>query len=256
MRTDIPINHPRFVSLQTRAQLVNGFQSGLVSSEGLIAHGRGEAFDYLLGEKTSKFSVAAIEAACCCLLTANHPVISVNGNFAALCSTEIVKLSNLIPASVEINLFHRSVERERLINRELEDKGAKNCLGSFSNKSNIIPGLSSNRRIVHSEGIYKADVIMVSLEDGDRTHALVDMGKKIIALDINPISRTARTADITIVDNVIRAMPMMNHTIKMLKQEKSIKYIQDIVNRFDNKGNLSNSLKLMLSGFEHQSILE
>jgi 4-phosphopantoate--beta-alanine ligase len=250
LKTDIPINHPRFVSLQTRAQLVDGFQSGLVSSEGLIAHGRGEAFDYLLGEKTSKFSVAAIEAACCCLLTGDHPVISVNGNFAALCSREIVRLSNLIPARIEINLFHRSAERERLINRELEEKGATNCLGSFSNKSNIIPGLSSNRRIVHSDGIYKADVIMVSLEDGDRTQALVNMGKKIIALDINPISRTARTADITIVDNVIRAMPVIIHTISMLKREKSIEYMQDIVRHFDNNGNLANSLKLMRSGFE------
>jgi 4-phosphopantoate--beta-alanine ligase len=91
---------------------------------------------------------------------------------------------------------------------------------------------------------------MVSLEDGDRTQALVNMGKKIIALDINPISRTARTADITIVDNVIRAMPVIIHTISMLKREKSIEYMQDIVRHFDNNGNLANSLKLMRSGFE------
>lgn len=254
MRTDIPINHPRFVSLQTRAQLVEGFQKGLVSSEGLIAHGRGEAFDYMLGEKTSEFSISAIEAACCCLLSANHPVISVNGNFAALCSSEIVMLSNLIPARIEINLFHRSAERERLINRELENKGAKNCLGLFSTKSDIIPGLSSNRRIVHSDGIFTADVIMVSLEDGDRTQALVEMGKKVIALDLNPISRTAQTANITIVDNVIRAMPMMINITNKLKQEKSIEYMQDTTFHFDNKENLTNSFKLMLQGLERQTI--
>jgi 4-phosphopantoate--beta-alanine ligase len=256
LRTDIPVNHPRFISLQTRAQLVEGFQNGLVSSEGLIAHGRGEAFDYLLGEETSDYSVSAIEAACCCLLAANHPVISVNGNFAALCSTEIVRLSNLIPARIEINLFHRSAEREHLINQELERKGAKNCLGSFSSKSNIIPGLSSNRRIVHSDGIYNADVIMVSLEDGDRTQALVEMGKKVIALDLNPISRTAQTANITIVDNVIRAMPLMIRTINMIKLEKNSEYMQGIICRFDNKRNLANSFKLMLLGLERQSIPE
>jgi 4-phosphopantoate--beta-alanine ligase len=253
LRSDIPPNHPRFISLQTRAHLVDGFQRGLVASEGLIAHGRGEAFDYLMGEQTSKFSFSSIEAACCYLLIAKRPVVSVNGNFAALCSTEIVKLSNLIPARIEINLFHRSSERERLINQELENKGAKNCLGSFSNESAIVPGLTSSRKFVHSNGIYMADVIMLTMEDGDRTQALVDMGKKVIALDINPMSRTARTADITIVDNAIRVMPIMINTITALKREKDIDYLQNMINQFDNRRNLANSLKAILNGLEKQS---
>ena len=253
MKSDIPQNHPRFISLRTRSQLVDGFQRGLVVSEGLIAHGRGEAFDYLMGEHTNKFSFSAIEAACCSLLTAKFPVISVNGNFAALCSTEIVMLSNLIPARIEINLFHRSSERERLINQELESKGAKDCLGSFSNKSALVPGLTSSRKFVHSNGIYKADVIMLTMEDGDRTQALVDMGKKVIALDINPLSRTAKTADITIVDNVIRVMPTMITTITALKREKDIDHLQNIIGKFDNKRNLANSLKVILDGLEKRS---
>jgi 4-phosphopantoate--beta-alanine ligase len=107
---------------------------------------------------------------------------------------------------------------------------------------------------VHSDGIFTADVIMVSLEDGDRTQALVEMGKKVIALDLNPISRTAQTANITIVDNVIRAMPMMINITNKLKQEKSIEYMQDTTFHFDNKENLTNSFKLMLQGLERQTI--
>jgi 4-phosphopantoate--beta-alanine ligase len=95
---------------------------------------------------------------------------------------------------------------------------------------------------------------MVSLEDGDRTQALVEMGKKVIALDLNPISRTARTANITVVDNVIRAMPIMINVVNKLKQEKNIEYMQDTAYHFDNKKNLTNSFKLMLQGLERQTI--
>jgi 4-phosphopantoate---beta-alanine ligase len=251
--TTIPPNHPRFISLQSRAQLVDGFNKGLVAAEGLIAHGRGEAFDYLLGERTTSMSFNATQAACCCLLMADYPIISVNGNFAALCSTDIVKLSRLIPANIEVNLFHRSSERERLIKQELENLGAEKVLGSFSDESAIVPRLTSSRKFVHSDGIYKADVVMLSLEDGDRTQALMEMGKKVIAIDINPISRTAKTADITIVDNVTRVMPMMISTITTLKQTNDIGYMHNIMTDFNNKTNLANSLKAILSGLDERS---
>ena len=48
--TVIPRSHPRYQSLLNREKLVKGFNIGLVAKEGLLAHGRGEAFDYLLGE--------------------------------------------------------------------------------------------------------------------------------------------------------------------------------------------------------------
>ena len=50
----IPRDHPRYTSLVTREHLADYARLGIVSWEGLIAHGRGEAFDYLLGEKTSE----------------------------------------------------------------------------------------------------------------------------------------------------------------------------------------------------------
>ena len=67
----------------------------MVVEEGLLAHGRGEMFDYLIGEKTTKTSQKAIKAAARALLVAKLPVISVNGNFAALCAKEIVELSKI-----------------------------------------------------------------------------------------------------------------------------------------------------------------
>src|SRR3989442_394321 len=49
----IPRSHPRYGSLVTREKLVTAWKAGIVVPEGLIAHGRGEAIDYLLGEEAS-----------------------------------------------------------------------------------------------------------------------------------------------------------------------------------------------------------
>lgn len=48
----IPEDHPRYRSLQVREHLARCAAEGILSLEGLTAHGRGEAFDYLIGEKT------------------------------------------------------------------------------------------------------------------------------------------------------------------------------------------------------------
>ncbi|MGQ0638386.1 MAG: phosphopantothenate/pantothenate synthetase family protein, partial [Nitrososphaerota archaeon] len=79
-------------------------------------------------------------------------------------------------------------------------------------------------------------VVLVPLEDGDRTIALKKFGKKVITFDLNPLSRTAQTADITIVDNVIRGMKILIEMSKKLKKKKLV------VDRFDNKKNLSQAL--------------
>ena len=81
---NIPKSHPRYLSLQVREKLVNGFDNDLVAKEGLLAHGRGEAFDYLIGEKTTKSAKDAIKAASIMLNQAKNSVISVNGNFLSL----------------------------------------------------------------------------------------------------------------------------------------------------------------------------
>jgi 4-phosphopantoate---beta-alanine ligase len=244
MHMIIPSSHPRAKSLYTRELLVNGFRNGLVAPEGLIAHGRGEAFDYLLGEQTTKVARRAIKTACYALLLAKYPVISINGNVAALCTKEIIELSNITGAAIEVNLFYRSPEREQVIQEELKKNGVKTILGISSRASARIPGLQSERRRVDPDGIYKADTLLVPLEDGDRTEALVNMGKRVIAIDLNPLSRTAKAANITIVDNIVRAIPEMVIAAKNMKRtDESI--MNKIIKGFDNKLNLAESLKII-----------
>ena len=213
----IPKSHPRFVSLSIREKIVKGYNDGLVAKEGLLAHGRGEAFDYLVGEKTTRTAKAAINAAAATLLSAQSPVISVNGNVAALCPKEIVQLAKATKAKIEVNLFYYDENRKKKIVKSLKKAGAKQVLGTNPRSYRRIGGLDGPRRIVDKDGIFAADVVLVPLEDGDRTEALQKIGKTVITFDLNPLSRTAQTADITIVDNVIRGMRLLVSACKKCK---------------------------------------
>jgi len=203
--SEIPKTHPRYASLALRERLVDGFLSGLVAPQGLIAHGRGEMFYYLLGERTTKEARAAARAGAALLLGAERPVISVNGNVAALCPGDVVRLADATGARIEIGLFHRSDDRLSKIQAVLEEHGAKDVLGFLPDAS--IPSLEGPRGMCTRDGIFSADVVLVPLEDGDRAEALVSMGKKTIAVDLNPMSRTSRTSTVSIVDEVTHALP-------------------------------------------------
>jgi len=239
--TLIPKSHPRAKSLLIREKLVVGFDNGLVAKEGLLAQGRGEAFDYLLGEKTGKASIKAIRAAAAQLLVADRPVISVNGNVAALCPKQIVKLSKQVKAKLEVNLFYTNQKRKYAIIKTLKKNGANEILGSKNTSSKKLVGIDSARRIVDKDGIFVADVVVVPLEDGDRTMALRKAGKIVITFDLNPLSRTSQTANITIVDNVTRAIDLLIKESKKLSK-KNQKSLQKIINEFDNKKNLSDNV--------------
>jgi len=239
----IPPEHPRAVSLRIREKLIEHCRKAVVATAGLIAHGRGEAFDYLLGERTTKPALNAMKAAAATLLTAEKPVVSVNGNTAALVAGEIVSLAQITNAEIEINLFHRSLERELTIKELLEKAGAHEVLGTDKDASAKIPELRSERRRVDRRGILVADVVLVPLEDGDRTEALIKTGKKVIAIDLNPLSRTSQRATITIVDNVVRAMPKLVETARMLKQD--LNKCHKILLNFDNEKNLAESIILI-----------
>ena len=239
----IPPEHPRAESLRIRERLIEHFSEGVVATAGLIAQGRGEALDYLIGEKTTKTASKAIKAAASTLLTAEKAVISVNGNTAALVAEEIVELANVTEAGIEVNLFYRSLERELSIKKLLEKAGAHEVLGVGEDASAKIPELGSERRRVDPRGILLADVVLVPLEDGDRTEALVKMGKTVIAIDLNPLSRTAQKATITIVDNVVRAIPRLVEIARELKQD--VKKCHEILLNFDNEKNLAESMTLI-----------
>ena len=204
-----PKDHPRYKSLLAREKLVEA--SDVVAKQGLIAHGRGEAFDYLLGEQTCLPALSAIKAAASALIDAKNPVISVNGNVVALAAREVARVSEISGAKVEVNLFHRTPERIAGLTKMMKKVGI-DALGA--NADDKIPGLSSERAKCCSEGIGSADVILVPLEDGDRCEALVKMGKKVITIDLNPLSRTAQTAHITIVDELTRCLPLLSDFVK------------------------------------------
>ena len=201
----IPNDHPRYRSLAVRERLARCAKAGILSPEGLTAHGRGEAFDYLIGERTTESALAAERIAAALLVGARNPVISVNGNTAALAADGIARLQQVSGAAVEVNLFHRSEERIRKITGLLEEQGVRVLKGDAER---LLP-LSHDRALCLPGGIGSADVVLVPLEDGDRCTALREMGKTVIAIDLNPLSRTAQSASLTIVDEVTRALPVI-----------------------------------------------
>ena len=248
----IPRDHPRYESLRIRQRVVSGAERGLAVSEGLLAHGRGEAFDYLLGERTNPEARAATRAAAAALLLAKRPVLSCNGNVASLVPDDLVRLAAAIPgAAVEVNLFHRTEERAQRIGLELETAAGK--MGGRGNGPRIfsgrpdarLAGLSSDRAKCHREGMFLADVVLVPLEDGDRAEALKRAQKTVIAIDLNPLSRTARAADMTIVDNIVRALPALLRQVQLLRGSPSSR-LSRIVEGFDNGANLRKAIGRIL----------
>ena len=243
----IPKTHPRYESLMKREKVIEALDKGILAKAGLIAHGRGEMFDYLIGEKTTPIALEAIKAAAAMLILAENPVISVNGNTVALAIDEVVELAKELNGKIEVNLFYRTKERELAIKKAFEEKfkgdietGKIKILG-IDDANKQIPNLDSLRGKVSEEGIFTADVVLVPLEDGDRAEALVNMGKKVIAIDLNPLSRTARKSTITIVDELTRTLPLLIKYVREFKN-KDREELLKIVEGFDNKKNLKDMI--------------
>ena len=229
--TDIPRSHPRYASLVARERVAEGVRRGYTSTQGLIAQGRGECFDYLIGERTTPAALQAIRAAAAMLLLAERPALSVNGNVAALAAEEMVALAAALKIPLEVNLFHRSEERVKKIADLLREKGAAQVLGERPDAA--VPGLDHARALATRGGIYDADVVLIPLEDGDRCEALVAMGKKVIAIDLNPLSRTARKATVSIVDNIVRAVPLLTEEVRQLSGTPRAE-LEEMVGDYDN----------------------
>ncbi|WP_302082484.1 4-phosphopantoate--beta-alanine ligase [Salinibaculum rarum] len=227
---DVPESHPRYQSLLTRHRIEDGVEKGITSQQGLIAQGRGETFDYLLGEETIPSADDAARAAAAHLLLADHPVLSVNGNVAALVPGETVDLADATGADIEVNLFNRTEERMQAIADHLRAHGAETVKGLTADGR--IPGLDHERAKVDADGIGAADVVVVPLEDGDRAAALAEMGKTEIVVDLNPLSRSAESATVPIIDNIIRALPTVTaHARDLADADES--QLRAIVDEFD-----------------------
>ncbi len=217
--TDIPKSHPRYASLVARERVAEGVRRGYTSTQGLIAQGRGECFDYLIGERTTPSALEAIRAAAALLLLAERPALSVNGNVAALAAEEMVALATALKIPLEVNLFHRSEERVKKIADLLREKGAAQVLGERPDAS--VPGLDHARALATKGGIYDADVVLIPLEDGDRCEALVAMGKKVIAIDLNPLS-------------IMRAVPLLTAQVQQLSGAPRAE-LGEIVREYNNE---------------------
>jgi 4-phosphopantoate--beta-alanine ligase len=241
----IPKTHPRYISLLKREKIIEGFNDGIVATAGLIAQGRGEAFDYLIGEKTQDFATEAEKAAIATLKLASNPVISVNGNVAALVPDEIIELSKAVNAKLELNLFYRTDERVKSINELFLKKGI-HLLGIEPDAK--IPGLDHKRALCSKSGIFSADVVLIPLEDGDRALALKNMNKKVIAIDLNPLSRTAQVSDITIVNELTRTIP------ELIEIAKNMNNFENIIKSYNNKKTLSDSLKFIKERLDYLAI--
>jgi 4-phosphopantoate--beta-alanine ligase len=80
------------------------------------------------------------------------------------------------------------------------------------------------------------------LEDGDRCEALVAMGKTVIVIDLNPLSRSAKMGTITIVDELTRVAE------NMLFQFDSIK-MSEVSKTYDNEEALRDALRHIATKF-------
>ncbi len=237
---DVPPTHPRYASLMARKLLTEAAAAGMLAESALIAHGRGEAFDYLLGERTCDAARNSIREIAGRLQEAAWPIISVNGNAVALAADNLIRCAAAVPCDIEVNIYYRTPERmdarigklnerKEVLSHEPWPKGWDNnpnveqweqFPGDWQEKiRNVrilggepdgrIPGLEGPRAECCAEGILRSDVILVPLEDGDRCEALIAMGKTVCAIDLNPLSRTAKKATITIVDELTRCLPLL-----------------------------------------------
>jgi len=234
---EIPRSHPRYHSLITRERIIEGVRQGITSQMGLIAQGRGEAFDYLLGERTIPPAEEATRAAVAAILLAGNPVLSVNGNAAVLAPDEIITIAQKLRMKLEINIFHRTEERMRGLHDFLKARMTTDMEILGLEPDRKLPHVDHPRALCTEKGIYSADLIFVPLEDGDRAEALKKMGKIVIVVDLNPLSRSARCADITIVDNLRRVLVNMDriaHELAGWDEER----LRELWDGFSNQENL------------------
>ena len=252
---DIPESHPRKKSLLARQKLVDAASKGMLADSALIAHGRGEAFDYLLGEETCDSARLAITETAYRLLKSEKCVISVNGNTVALAGPQLIACAAVLNCPIEVNIYYRTPKRmEVLLSTLIEQQQlAMKLYPQIKNKitdvkilggkpDGRIPNLQGPRSKCHSDGILSADTILVPLEDGDRCEALIAMGKTVCVIDLNPLSRTAQMATVTIVDELTRCIPILLE----LLMENSVRSLG-----WNNRKNLENVIQEILRNFNN-----
>jgi 4-phosphopantoate--beta-alanine ligase len=149
-----------------------------------------------------------------------------------LAGKKALRLAALLGCPIEVNLYYRTPERIAGLLTLLEEQkmvvlgesGPEGFEGKWADSVRAvsllgsspdfrIEGLEGPRSHCTEEGIGSADSILVPLEDGDRCEALVNLGKEVIVVDLNPLSRSAKMATVTIVDEVSRAFEGIMHEL-------------------------------------------
>ena len=238
-----------------RKMLTDAAAAGMLADSALIAHGRGEAFDYLLGETTCEPAKKAIVETAARLQSSEKCVISVNGNTVALAGSQLIACAAVLNCPIEVNIYYRTPERMDALLSALQVQRQQaaelfpELLKQISNVEILggdpdgrIPNLDGPRANCHSDGILTADTILVPLEDGDRCEALIAMGKTVCVIDLNPLSRTARTATVTIVDELTRCVQILLEYLRRGPAPKNTDW--------DNEANLQDAIEVILRRFE------
>lgn len=239
--------HPRYQSLLMRQKIEEAAKNGMLADSAMIAHGRGEAYDYLLDEVTIPSAFNATKEAAARLLVAKKPIISLNGNAIALAGEHFIKIANMLSCAIEINIFYRTPERMIALFSHLDNLNKNlgldvKILGNAPDAK--IVGLEGPRSNCHKEGIFEADTILVPLEDGDRCEALKKMGKEVIVIDLNPLSRSSRMANITIVDELTR---VAENLIRVIPESPE-------VSEWDNNSSLQSALNHIIDNMSRRFI--
>ena len=73
------------------------------------------------------------------------------------------------------------------------------------------------------------------------------MGKTVIAIDLNPLSRTARSATLTIVDELTRALPQITKTCHEISEPEK----KSLISSVDNHYLLSEAIREMTERLSH-----
>jgi len=220
----IPDSHPRKKSLESRQKIVDGSSMGLLADSAMIAHAE-ERLSTICSERGPRsqperpFVRVRLASG-----MPEGPVISVNGNTTVLAGDGAIRLAAVLGCPIEVNLYYRTPSRVKGLISLLEElrlnvsqeaapdgfygdwKEAVEGVSLLGESPNFkIEGLEGPRSNCTAEGIGGADTILVPLEDGDRCEALITLGKEVLVVDLNPLSRSARMASVTIVDEVSRA---------------------------------------------------
>ena len=131
----------------------------------------------------------------------------------------------------------------------LESKGMDEVLGREPECR--IPGLNHDRALC-TRTLYDCDVIVVPIEDGDRAEALVSMGKVVISIDLNPLSRTSCKATVPISDEMTRALENIIQYISELRGDDEA--ILKVINEYSSLSNRRETVRYicdsLMSGFE------